>query len=76
MLTVKQIIIICALLTINIGVSALAGIAFILLIVPANAKIVVALGNQRRAINVLTEQRVSTTQEVMSSIHTIKVGFS
>lgn len=72
----KQIIIICALLTINIGVSALAGIAFILLIVPANAKIVVALGNQRRAINVLTEQRVSTTQEVMSSIHTIKVGFS
>ncbi|QKX53596.1 uncharacterized protein TRUGW13939_00675 [Talaromyces rugulosus] len=60
------------LLCINIGYSALAGFALLVIGVPAVTMIVKSLFKRRVAINKLTDQRVSLTQEILQSVRFVK----
>ena len=61
------------LLLVNISYSALAGFALLCIGVPALAKPVKFLFAQRKAIQKVTDERVSLTQEAIAKIRTIKL---
>lgn len=67
-----QVMLTLALLLINLTYSALSGFAFIMLTMPLLAKAVRSLMTRRKAINKITDQRVSLTQEIISSVRFVK----
>ena len=67
-----QVMLTLVLLLINLGYSALAGFAFICIMMPALGKAVQTLMRRRRVINKITDQRVTLTQEIMASVRFVK----
>ncbi|KAF2769287.1 putative ABC transporter [Teratosphaeria nubilosa] len=67
-----QILLTLALLLINLTYSALAGFAFIVLMMPLLARAIKSLMGRRKAINKITDQRVNLTQEILSSVRFVK----
>jgi hypothetical protein len=67
-----QIFLTLALLCINLTYSALAGFAFICLMMPMLARALKSLMSRRKVINQITDQRVSLTQEIVSSVRFVK----
>jgi ABC-type multidrug transport system fused ATPase/permease subunit len=61
-----------ALLLVNISYSALPGIALLLLVLPLLAKGVQTMVSRRKAINTITDERVSLTQEMLNAMRFIK----
>jgi ABC-type multidrug transport system fused ATPase/permease subunit len=61
-----------ALLLVNLTYSALAGFALLVIGMPLLAKAVKSLMMRRRAINKITDQRVSLTQEILQSVRFVK----
>ncbi|KAL9580548.1 MAG: hypothetical protein Q9212_004426 [Teloschistes hypoglaucus] len=59
-------------LLINLSYSALAGFALLVIGVPVLTKAIKTLFKRRRAINKVTDQRVSLTQEVLQSVRFVK----
>lgn len=66
------IIITLILLCINIGYSALSGYALLVIGMPLLTKAIKSLFARRRRINKITDQRVSLTQEILSSVRFVK----
>ncbi|KFY46523.1 hypothetical protein V495_02419 [Pseudogymnoascus sp. VKM F-4514 (FW-929)] len=60
------------LLVINLHESALAGFALLVLGIPALTMAVKSLFTRRRAINKITDQRVSLTQEILQAVRFVK----
>ncbi|OBT70508.1 hypothetical protein VE03_00185 [Pseudogymnoascus sp. 23342-1-I1] len=60
------------LLIINLRESALAGFALLVLGIPALTMAVKSLFTRRRAINKITDQRVSLTQEILQAVRFVK----
>lgn len=67
-----QVLLTLALLLINLTYSALSGFAFICLMMPLLGKAVRSLMSRRKFINKITDQRVSLTQEIISSVRFVK----
>lgn len=67
-----QVLLTLALLLINLTYSALAGFAFICIMMPLLARAVRSLMQRRKAINKITDQRVNLTQEILSSVRFVK----
>ncbi|KAK4561111.1 ATP-binding cassette transporter yor1 [Recurvomyces mirabilis] len=67
-----QVILTLALLCINLTYSALAGFAFICLCMPLLGKAIKSLMARRKFINKITDQRVSLSQEIVSSVRFVK----
>jgi len=67
-----QVLLTLALLLINLTYSALAGFAFICIMMPLLARAVRSLMRRRKAINKITDQRVNLTQEILSSVRFVK----
>ncbi|KAG5920986.1 hypothetical protein E4U42_006011 [Claviceps africana] len=61
-----------ALLLVNLTYSALAGFAILFVGVPAVTKAMQSLFRRRKAINKITDERVSLTQEVLHSVRFVK----
>ncbi|PHH81899.1 hypothetical protein CDD82_7590 [Ophiocordyceps australis] len=61
-----------ALLLVNLTYSALAGFALLIIGMPALARAIQSLLRRRKAINKLTDQRVSLTQEILQSVRFVK----
>ncbi|KAK4127358.1 hypothetical protein N657DRAFT_565667 [Parathielavia appendiculata] len=61
-----------ALLIVNLTYSALAGFALLVIGVPLLSKAVKNLIKRRKAINKITDQRVSLTQEILQSVRFVK----
>ena len=61
-----------ALLLINLKQSALSGFAFIAIMMPLLARAVTSMMTRRQAVNKITDQRVSLTQEIISSVRFVK----
>ncbi|KAL8899871.1 MAG: hypothetical protein Q9192_001361 [Flavoplaca navasiana] len=59
-------------LLINLSYSALAGFALLVIGIPVLTKAIKSLFVRRRAINKITDQRVSLTQEVLQSVRFVK----
>ncbi|KAL8326520.1 hypothetical protein RB597_003020 [Gaeumannomyces tritici] len=59
-------------LLVNLGPSALAGFGLLVIGAPLLARAVRSLFARRRAINRITDQRVSLTQEIMQSVRFVK----
>lgn len=59
-------------LLINLSYSALAGFALLVIGIPLLTKAIKTLFVRRRAINKITDQRVSLTQEVLQSVRFVK----
>jgi ABC-type multidrug transport system fused ATPase/permease subunit len=68
-----QIFLALALLCINIGYSALAGFAVLVIMTPLLGRAAKALMSHRREINTLTDRRVRITQEIVTSVRHIKL---
>jgi ATP-binding cassette, subfamily C (CFTR/MRP), member 1 len=66
------IIITLILLCVNIGYSALSGYALLVIGMPLLTKAIKVLFARRRRINKITDQRVSLTQEILSSVRFVK----
>ncbi|KAG6133513.1 hypothetical protein E4U38_002770 [Claviceps purpurea] len=66
------VIITLVLLLVNLTYSALAGFALLILGVPAITKAMQSLFRRRKAINKITDQRVSLTQEILQSVRFVK----
>jgi ATP-binding cassette, subfamily C (CFTR/MRP), member 1 len=66
------VIIVLILLCINIGYSALSGYALLVIGMPLLTKSIKSLFVRRRKINKITDQRVSLTQEILSSVRFVK----
>lgn len=60
------------LLVVNLTYSALAGFALLVVGVPALTKAIQSLFRRRKAINKITDQRVSLTQEILQSVRFVK----
>jgi ABC-type multidrug transport system fused ATPase/permease subunit len=60
------------LLLVNLTYSALAGFALLILGVPLLTKAIKSLFIRRKAINKITDQRVSLTQEILGSVRFVK----
>ncbi|KAG8415950.1 ATP-binding cassette transporter yor1 [Metarhizium acridum] len=60
------------LLLVNLTYSALAGFALLVVGVPALTKAIQTLFRRRKAINKITDQRVSLTQEILQSVRFVK----
>ncbi|KAK5109732.1 hypothetical protein LTR62_006572 [Meristemomyces frigidus] len=67
-----QVLLTLALLCINLHYSALAGFAFICLCMPLLGKSIKSLMARRKFINKITDQRVSLSQEIISSVRFVK----
>ncbi|KAL8909151.1 MAG: hypothetical protein Q9171_005156 [Xanthocarpia ochracea] len=67
-----SILITLVVLLINLSYSALAGFALLVIGIPVLTKAIKALFVRRRAINKITDQRVSLTQEVLQSVRFVK----
>lgn len=65
-------IITLVLLIINLGYSALAGFALLVIGLPLLTKAVKSLFVRRKGINKITDQRVSLTQEILQSVRFVK----
>lgn len=65
-------IITLVLLLVNLTYSALAGFALLILGVPAVTMAMQSLFRRRKAINKITDQRVSLTQEILHSVRFVK----
>ena len=63
-----QVVLALTLLIINLTYSALAGFAFICVMMPALGKAISSLMRRRKVINKITDQRVTLTQEILSSV--------
>ncbi|KAF5021658.1 hypothetical protein F66182_6316 [Fusarium sp. NRRL 66182] len=61
-----------ALLLVNITYSALAGYGLLVIGMPFLTKAIRSLFHRRRAINLITDQRVSLTQEILQSVRFVK----
>ena len=59
-------------LLINLSYSALAGFALLVIGIPALTKAIKLLFKRRRAINKITDQRVSLTQEILQAVRFVK----
>lgn len=66
------IIVTLIILCVNIGYSALAGYALLILGVPLLTRAIKSLLMRRKAINKVTDQRVSLTQEILQSVRFVK----
>lgn len=66
------IIVTLVLLLVNITYSALAGFALLIIGLPVLTKAIKTLFVRRRAINKITDQRVSLTQEILQSVRFVK----
>jgi len=71
-----QMIIVLVLLIINISYSALAGFGLIFLAMPLLARAIKSLFKRRKAINKITDQRVSLTQEILHAVRFVKCEYS
>ena len=60
------------LLLINLSYAALAGFALLVIGIPVLTKAIKILFKRRRAINKITDQRVSLTQEILQSVRFVK----
>ncbi|RMD43860.1 hypothetical protein DV735_g1180, partial [Chaetothyriales sp. CBS 134920] len=67
-----HILLVLIVLIINIGYSALAGYALLIISVPLLGKTVRALFARRRKISKVTDQRVTLTQEILGSVRFVK----
>jgi ABC-type multidrug transport system fused ATPase/permease subunit len=67
-----QVILTLILLLINITYSALSGFAFIVIMMPLLGQAIKSLMYRRRFINKVTDQRVTLTQEIISSVRFVK----
>ncbi|EME39299.1 hypothetical protein DOTSEDRAFT_75126 [Dothistroma septosporum NZE10] len=67
-----QVLLTLALLCINLTYSALAGFGFICIMMPLLARAIRSLMSRRKVINKITDQRVSLTQEIVSSVRFVK----
>ncbi|RMZ89115.1 hypothetical protein DV736_g3657, partial [Chaetothyriales sp. CBS 134916] len=67
-----QVVVVLVVLIINIGYSALAGYALLLIAMPLLAKAIKSLFARRRKINKVTDQRVMLTQEILGSVRFVK----
>lgn len=67
-----QVVIVLVVLCINIGYSALSGYALLLIALPALTVSIKSLFVRRKAINKITDQRVSLTQEILGSVRFVK----
>lgn len=67
-----QVFLTLALLLVNLSYSALAGFAFICVMMPLLARAIRSLMIRRKAINKITDQRVSLTQEIISAVRFVK----
>ncbi|KAL8810833.1 MAG: hypothetical protein Q9223_002066 [Gallowayella weberi] len=67
-----SILITLVVLLINLSYSALAGFGLLVIGVPILSKAIKSLFIRRRAINKITDQRVSLTQEVLQSVRFVK----
>jgi len=67
-----QVCLTLALLLVNLTYSALAGFAFICIMMPALGKAIKSLMARRKIINKITDQRVNLTQEILSSVRFVK----
>jgi len=61
-----------ALILVNMTYSALPGFTLLILVVPLLAKAVKAMIARRKAINTITDQRISLTQEMLHGVRFIK----
>ena len=67
-----QVVLVLALLLINLTYSALAGFGFICIMMPLLGKSIGSLMARRKVINKITDQRVTLTQEILSSVRFVK----
>jgi len=67
-----QVFLALALLIVNLTYSALAGFAFICIMMPLLGRAIKSLMARRKVINKITDQRVSLTQEILSSVRFVK----
>jgi ATP-binding cassette subfamily C (CFTR/MRP) protein 1 len=67
-----QVVLTLALLLVNLGYSALSGFALIVIVMPLLGRAIKSLMVRRKAINKITDQRVSLTQEILSSVRFVK----
>ena len=67
-----QVFLALALLLINLTYSALSGFAFICIMMPLLGRAIKSLMTRRKLINKITDQRVSLTQEIISSVRFVK----
>ncbi|KAJ5646478.1 ABC transporterintegral membrane type 1 [Penicillium lividum] len=67
-----SIIVTLIMLLVNIGVSCLSGYALMVLIMPFLTLALKFLLKRRRAINTITDQRVSLTQEILQAVRFVK----
>jgi len=67
-----QLVIVLVVLCINLGYSALSGYALILVMMPLLARTIKSLFARRKRINKITDQRVTLTQEILSSVRFVK----
>lgn len=67
-----QVLLTLAMLCINLTYSALAGFAFICVMMPLLAHSIRSLMVRRKAINKITDQRIQLTQEIFSSVRFVK----
>lgn len=65
-------IITLVLLLVNLGYSALAGFALLVVGLPVLTQAVKSLFKRRKAINKITDQRVSLTQEILQAVRFVK----
>ncbi|KAJ3181645.1 hypothetical protein HDU85_003589 [Gaertneriomyces sp. JEL0708] len=68
-----QIVVICVLLLTQLGVSALAGVAVLVVLTPLQGRIVKRLGVIRKTVAPLTDKRVKLIQEILAGIRVIKM---
>ena len=67
-----QLIVVLIVLCINIGYSALAGYALLILTLPVLTTAIKSLMKRRKKINKVTDQRVTLTQEILGSVRFVK----
>lgn len=67
-----QLVVVLVVLCINIGYSALAGFALLIVTLPLLTKTIKVLMARRKKINKVTDQRVTLTQEILGSVRFVK----
>jgi ATP-binding cassette subfamily C (CFTR/MRP) protein 1 len=70
--SVLQVFLTLALLLVNLTYSALAGFGLIVVLMPLLGRSIKSLMSRRSFINKITDQRVSLTQEILSSVRFVK----
>ncbi|KAL1588310.1 hypothetical protein WHR41_02807 [Cladosporium halotolerans] len=70
--SIVQVFLTLALLLINLTYSALSGFGLIVILMPLLGRSIKSLMSRRKFINKITDQRVSLTQEILSSVRFVK----